>query len=638
MLALSLMVGLAATVRAQQADIILHNGKVLTVDKSFSIAQAVAITGNQISAVGTNESVLATAGPNTQKIDLKGRTVVPGLIDTHLHITGPGSYLSMSKIPVEKRRNFVIDWRGVKTKEDVLNQIRSIMARYQIPKGEWIAFANQLSFAGLEGDIPAKTAQAKILYDDMTRYDLDKVLPDHPAMFTMGVPDENAMFVNSKGIDILWSKHGDFIKKYGRFWIDNSGQPDGHIEPPATRLMLNLYAPKLDPEDMAPGILNRLEELTAQGHTTLSTKMRMNGIDTYKLLEQRGQQILRLGYGLGWDFFGSIEKMDDLKKFANQVGTGNDMNWVTSVSPSSVDGASTRACTNQKRTKSFGAIDDWFPVGQCHTDSEYRGGSKRPANIAGNYFQDWIMTMPKYNLRLGNDHVAGDRSVANLLGMIEKIQNQYGKDATKNWGFDHCTLVDPKDFARAARLGVIFSCAPKYVQDVAPFAATSYGENVANTFVVPVKSLLKAGAKISYEADRDTYVWEDLEIFLTRKDEKGKVWGPQERLNKEETLRSVTSWASEYVLKPDKIGTIEKGKLADLAVLDKDYMTIPDEQVSEIQAMLTIFNGKMVFVNEAFSAEENLKPAGAIISTYQKLRERRPKRSIEDMMVGEGGG
>src|SRR5690349_24841774 len=118
-LAMAVLLAGAAAARAQQADIILHNGKVLTVDKSFTIAQAVAITGNQISAVGTNEAVLATAGPNTQKVDLKGRTVVPGLIDTHLHITGPGSYLSMSTVPIEKRRNFVIDWRGVKSKEDV---------------------------------------------------------------------------------------------------------------------------------------------------------------------------------------------------------------------------------------------------------------------------------------------------------------------------------------------------------------------------------------------------------------------------------------------------------------------------------------------------------------------------------------
>lgn len=637
-IALVTMIFVCVRANAQQADIVLHNGKVLTVDRHFTIAQAVAVTGNRITAVGSNESVLATAGSSTRKIDLKGRTVIPGLIDTHLHITGPGPYLSMKVVPVERRRNFVIDWRGVKSKEDVLNQIRGYMQRYQIPKGEWIAFSNQLQFAGLTGDIAAKTAHARILYDEMTRYDLDKVLPDHPAMFTMGVPDENAMFVNSRAIEILWSRHGDFIRKYGRFWIDNAGQPDGHLEPPATRLMLNLYAPKLSPEEMAPGTLNRLEELSAQGHTTISTKMRVNGTETYKLLEKQGKQIVRLGYGHGWDFFGSIEQMTDLKQFANLVGTGNDMNWVTSVSPSSVDGASTRACTNQKRTRAFGAIDEWFPVGQCHTDNEYRGGSKRPANIAGNYFQDWIMAMPDYNLRLANDHVAGDRSVANLLGMIERIQARKGKDATKNWGFDHCTLVDPKDFARAARLGVMFSCAPKYIEDVAPFAETSYGLQVANTFVVPAKSLLKAGARVVYEADRDTYVWNDLELFITRKAENGRVYGVQEKLTKEETLRAATSWAAEYVLKPDKLGSLEVGKLADIAVIDRDYLAIPDEQVSEIQNLLTIFDGKVVFVNSAFAEEYNFRPAGAVVSTYRELRARRPQRSIEDQMVGEGGG
>src|SRR5262249_43533555 len=99
----SVFVSLAA---AQQADIVLQNGKILTVDDRFSIAQAVAITGNKITAVGTDEDVLKQAGPNTLKIDLKGRTVVPGLIDTHLHITGPGAYLGELEIPDSQRRDF----------------------------------------------------------------------------------------------------------------------------------------------------------------------------------------------------------------------------------------------------------------------------------------------------------------------------------------------------------------------------------------------------------------------------------------------------------------------------------------------------------------------------------------------------
>jgi predicted amidohydrolase YtcJ len=620
---------------AQQVDLLLHNGKILTVDANFSTAQAVAITGNRITAVGRDADILPLAGPRTTKLDLKGRTVVPGLIDTHLHITGPGDY--MEPLPPERLRNYSIDWRGVSKKEDVLNQIRGLMAKYKPPKGEWIAFSNQLSFSGVGGDIAPRKNQAKILYDEMTRYDLDQVMSDNPAMLTMGVPDENLLFVNSAAIDILWGRHGDFIRKYGRYWIDNSARPDGHLEPPATRLMLNLYAPKLLPTDMAPGIQKLLEELSAQGHTTISTKIRVNGSDAYKLLEKQGTQPVRLGYGAGWDFFGSVESMDQLQQFANQIGTGTDINWITSVAPSSVDGASTRACTNQKRDREFGPIDQWFPLGQCHTDGEYRGGSNRPANIAGNYFQDWIMAMPKYNLRLANDHVAGDRSVANLLGMIERLQAQYGADGTKNWAFDHCTLVDPKDFARAAKLGVMFSCAPKYIQSVAPNAAESYGPQVANTFVVPVASLIKAGARVVYEADRDTYVWEDLELFLTRKDEKGKVWGPQEKLDKVTTLKTVTRWAAEYVLKPDKIGSIEVGKLADLAVLDRDYLNTPDEQVSDIKALLTVMDGKVRFVDTNFSAEYNLKPTGAVVGTFESLKARRPAERVEGM-VGEGGG
>ena len=109
---------------AEEPDLILHNGKVLTVDDSFSVAQAVAITGNKISAVGTDQEVLATAGPNTQKIDLEGRTVTPGLVDTHRHMyaAAEGDYGAL--FPIEQLNRFPVDWRGVKTKDDVMAQVK----------------------------------------------------------------------------------------------------------------------------------------------------------------------------------------------------------------------------------------------------------------------------------------------------------------------------------------------------------------------------------------------------------------------------------------------------------------------------------------------------------------------------------
>jgi predicted amidohydrolase YtcJ len=164
----------------------------------------------------------------------------------------------------------------------------------------------------------------------------------------------------------------------------------------------------------------------------------------------------------------------------------------------------------------------------------------------------------------------------------------------------------------------------------APSVAIAYGDQVANTFMVPVKSMLKNGVHMVFESDRDVYTWHDLEIMLTRKDRKGKVWGAQEALTKQEALQSITRWAAEYVLKGDKIGSLEKGKLADLVVLDKDYMTIPDEEVSEIRPQLTMMDGKAVFVATPFANEFNYKPAGATISTYDELLKRRPEGERPD--------
>jgi predicted amidohydrolase YtcJ len=595
---------------AQQADMILHNGKILTVDKNFTIAQAIAITGNKITAVGTDQDVLRQAGPNTLKIDLKGRTVIPGLIDDHLHVVGTWP----AQEDPSKQRHYNVDWRGVRNKQDAMNEMMGIMRKYNPPPGVWLRFDNNLG-----NDLGI----AKILYDDLNKEDLDKVAPNNPIFLTMGIPDENGMFVNGVAWNILMKEHGNFIKKYGRYWLGANGQPDGHLEPPATRVLLNEHAPWPTAEQAAPGIKDRLDELSSEGMTTLSTKLRKFGIDAYKLLNQRSEQVLRLGYGPGYDYFGDNFTPQDMAKFKNIVGSGDDMNWVTSFATSSVDGVTTRACTNQKRIGgAFGILDGWYPQGQCHMDSEYKGGPPRSANISGNYFRDWLIMQGSMGIRLANDHVAGDRNIESILAIVEQLQKQYGKNSTKNWGMDHCYLVDPKDFKRLAADGVMMSCFPSPFMSPAGMSdiATSYGDKVANTMVESMGSMLKAGVRVSYESDGADR-WLGLQrVLITRKDPEGKVWGPQERVDRPTALTTFTSQAADYVLKPDKIGSLEVGKLADLAVLDRDYLTIPDEDIQHIVSLLTIMDGKVRFIDTGFSNEYNLKPAGAIISTNKELK------------------
>lgn len=135
--------------------------------------------------------------------------------------------------------------------------------------------------------------------------------------------------------------------------------------------------------------------------------------------------------------------------------------------------------------------------------------------------------------------------------------------------------------------------------------------------------MLDAGLKVTFESDRDVYVWYDLEILMTRKDRSGKVWGPQEAVDRVTALKMITRWAAEYVLKPDRLGSIEPGKLADLVVLDKDYMTIPAEDISELRPRMTMLDGKIVFLHPEFASESNLEPNGAVVATYEQLKERR---------------
>jgi len=216
------------------ADLILHNGKVLTVDDNFTIAQAVAIAGNKIIAVGTNDEVLKKAGPNTQKIDLQGKTVTPGLIDSHRHMYSAAEQTYGGMFQPQDLHRYIVDWKGVSSKQDVLNEVKAIMDQYKFKPGQWIYFANALPFLGNnQGTIE----QAKILYDDLNQWELDKVIPNNPAMMSLGIPDFNGLLLNKKAMDIIWPKSGTSSRRTAASGLMRQAGRTGTWSLPRTALL-----------------------------------------------------------------------------------------------------------------------------------------------------------------------------------------------------------------------------------------------------------------------------------------------------------------------------------------------------------------------------------------------------------------
>src|SRR5262249_32903053 len=150
---------------------VLHNAKILTVDNNFSVAEAVAIRGNEIIAVGANADILPLAGPQATVLDLKGRTVIPGLIDTHRHIFSANYDGEMTP---EKIRQYPVDFRGVRTADDVISQIKGLVEKYKFKPGEWFFVVAQHAGDGGQPD------DTKVLFNEINRFELDKATPNNP--------------------------------------------------------------------------------------------------------------------------------------------------------------------------------------------------------------------------------------------------------------------------------------------------------------------------------------------------------------------------------------------------------------------------------------------------------------------------
>ena len=567
------------------ADTILYNAQVLTMDRDqppITVAQAVALRGDRIQAVGTNDRILQMAGPDTVRVDLGGKTVIPGVVDTHSH---PNSYAvshynsevapAYVKYLEENRVRFAnIRWDS---RENALADYQKIADN--LTPGDWIY---------------ARTFGGPVVLEEISRFDLDRVAPRNPVYVMIG----NGMqgLYNSKMLEIIQDRYGDTLPGFFR---DDQGVLDGRIWGAGGTVIDQEVIPPMPPEILAPVFKKELEEWVAIGVTTLSTRLSGNEVSAYADLDRRGELPLRLGYsheiGRGNPF---LERQ--LKRFGNLQGHGTDWMWMIGISmgipdgngppgsPTATGGASWSGSTCTTIPKQTQIKDDLhFPEGLCFWD------------LPGDPGADAVIVANRYGYRISGTHTFGDKGFL----MVLDAYAQAGEESSivgKRFALDHGTLVSPEVIRAAAEQDVIWSLQPpQFYGRGAPGVSKVFGEEYAHQWVMPVKSLIDAGMKVTYGADLhsdpERHPMFNLEVLVTRVTKDGRVFGPRERIDRANALLMMTRWGADYVLREQEVGSLEPGKFADLVVLEQNPLdeSIADEDLSEIRVVATIIGGEV---------------------------------------------
>lgn len=544
-------------------DLILTSGKILTVDRNFSIVEAVAIRDARILAVGTNAAIQRLGGPKTRRVDLQGKTVIPGIIDTHAHLQDMALRdFQADIVAVEpKYREYAntvkVDGASI---EEILQNIRKVVVTRR--PGTWVHVA-----------LGSPEKMGPTFYEKVRRRDLDGVAPDNPL-----VVDVYSILntINSRVIDQMRVFYGFMPEEAEK---DETGQLSGRVDTTQMRSIIGDLLIDRPLESLYVAYKKELQKWASYGVTTWSSAITpLRAMSVFREMDRRGELPIRtaLTQSVGVAVFPNAG--DFYKRLGDVTHMGTEWYWITGIGVVNVDGSFERACTTLNRSN------------PCLIEKP--DGVKRRALFEG----------IKAGNRLTGTHTGGDLAADQLMDVIEEASAAAGMTLdqvrAKHHTIDHCTFNPrPDQIARANRMNILWSCGANFIDTDAADAAATYGEKYAHEWVVPVASILKANGRIAGHGEgvRGDSYFTNLEMLLTRKDSKGRVWGKHEAIDRKDLLRMYTIWSADYVGREDRLGSLEPGKFADLVALDRDYMAIPDENFSEIHALMTMVGGKTVY-------------------------------------------
>lgn len=551
LLAISVGTGpaLAQEAAQQAADIVLTGGNILTVDEGSSTASAVAIADGRFVAVGSDEEVAPFVGPETKTVDLAGRTVIPGLIDNHLH-----QLRGALNAPL-------VSFLEARSIADVQEALAARVA--ETPPGEWIQASSAWHESTLaEGRLP-------------TRHDLDAVSPDNPVYVPRGghVVTANSAALAAAGItkDTPNPEGGIIVR-------DEAGEPTGVLLESAAEMLEEEVPPASAPEDQAQLLVDFMKELNAYGVVgVVEPGLNARQIELYDQLRQAGDLTVRTS------LLYRIAGVDDARTFVDTYDRdfSDDMLSIDGVKYL-LDGGVEGAYLNEP----------YRIVEGEQTDPEFRGVLLLPEGG-----QDELVEAFKVIAAAGwqvQTHAVGDATIDAALNAYEAV-NETTPIGDLRWALMHVFLPSAEAMERMKDMQVLAT-----VQDHALLLGHNqlryWGEERA-AYAIPIRALLDAGVETSGGTDAPVLPanpFLSISWMTTRELMNGSILGPEQAITREEALRLWTIESAYLVGAEEDRGSIEVGKLADLAVLTGNLMAVSDEELKSLKASLTVVGGEVV--------------------------------------------
>ncbi|MEX2570890.1 MAG: amidohydrolase [Gemmatimonadota bacterium] len=539
------------------ADLVLHSGKVITMDAEHPEAEAVAIAGDRIVAVGTSAEIQEFVGPDTEEIDLQGRLVVPGFIEGHGHFMS----LGQSKT--------ILDLNDAESWDAIVTMVEDA-ARDAAP-GEWITGRgwHQEKWNA----VPEPSVEGNPVHHSLTA-----VSPDNPVHLTHA--SGHASFANARALELAGITASTPDPDGGEIIREEDGEPTGLLRETAQRLVGSAVSEAesgRSPEEIEDARRRMVqlagEEALANGVTSFhDAGTSFETIDFYRDLADAGELPIRLYVMVRESNDAMAERLADYR----MVGYGDDFLTVRSIKRQ-IDGA-------------LGAHGAWLlePYADLPRSAglnlESLDDLRRTAEIA---------IENGYQL---NTHAIGDRGNRETLNVYEEVFAANPERSDLRWRIEHAQHLHPSDIPRFSELGVIASIQGVHATSDGTWVADRIGDQRAEEGAYVWQTLRDAGVMVTNGTDVPVERIDPIANFystVSRRLSDGTVFYEDERLTREQALETYTINNAYAAFEEDQKGSIAPGKLADLAVISTDLMTIPEEQIPSARVVYTILGGEV---------------------------------------------